>query len=423
LQITIESLAFGGAGIAREDGKVFFVRDGLPKDVLEIKIIKDKGSYAEAVISKIIEPSPDRIEPYCPVFTLCGGCQLQNLSYPAQLREKEHILRETLGRLGGLHDVSIELIVPSPKEFGFRNKVTLSAWFYKGKWHIGYSQKGTNRKVPIESCPISTEIVDKVINRISRVLASLGDPHFPLDKIHISSNGKTAQITLVPVHSRKGDTLKTLHGHLKRHEETENVSIGGIGETGFEFNILDNKFLTTPSAFTQVNSAINELMIKTVLEWAELTNNMSVLDLYSGIGNFSIPLALQAKEVLGVEISKNSVKLAKHNAGINSVKNIVFQNASSEDAVTILNDEHESFDLVVLDPPREGAKEVIDGLVELSPEKMIYVSCDPATLARDLKKLSKSGYKVVKVRPFDMFPQTFHIESVTLLAKSQDRGL
>jgi 23S rRNA (uracil1939-C5)-methyltransferase len=150
---------------------------------------------------------------------------------------------------------------------------------------------------------------------------------------------------------------------------------------------------------------------------------MSVLDLYSGIGNFSIPLALQAKEVLGVEISKNSVKLAKHNAGINSVKNVVFQNASSEDAVTILNDEHESFDLVVLDPPREGAKEVIDGLVELSPEKMIYISCDPATLARDLKKLSESGYKVVKVRPFDMFPQTFHIESVTLLAKSQDRGL
>jgi 23S rRNA (uracil1939-C5)-methyltransferase len=225
------------------------------------------------------------------------------------------------------------------------------------------------------------------------------------------------------VHSRKGDTLKTLHRHLKRHEETENVSIGGIGETGFEFNILDNKFLTTPSAFTQVNSAINELMIKTVLEWAELTKNMSVLDLYSGIGNFSIPLALQAKEVLGVEISKNSVKLAKHNAGINSVKNVVFQNASSEDAVTILNDEHESFDLVVLDPPREGAKEVIDGLVELSPEKMIYISCDPATLARDLKKLSESGYKVVKVRPFDMFPQTFHIESVTLLAKSQDRGL
>jgi len=220
------------------------------------------------------------------------------------------------------------------------------------------------------------------------------------------------------VHNRKGDTLKTLHRHLKRHEETENVSIAGIGEIGFEFSILGNRFMTTPSAFTQVNSDINELMIKTVIDWAELNENTTVLDLYSGIGNFSIPMAHQAKEVLGVEISKNSVKLAKHNAELNSIKNMVFQNATSEDAVQILNDEQEKFDLVVLDPPREGAKEILDGLVKLSPEKIIYVSCDPATLARDLKKLSGLGYKVARVRPFDMFPQTFHIETVTLLVKS-----
>ncbi len=418
MQIEIESLAFGGSGIAKEDGKVFFVRGGLPKDVLEIKIIKDKGKYAEAIISKIIEPSPDRIEPSCPVFNLCGGCQLQNLSYPAQLREKEHILKETLGRLGGLHDTPIEPIVSSPNEFGFRNKVTLSAWFYKGQWHLGYNQKGSTRKVPIDSCPISTDIVNKTIKRISQVLVSLGDPHFPLDKIHISSNGIKSQITLVPVHSRKGDTLKTLHRHLTRHAETENVSIGGIGETGFEFSILDNKFMTTPSAFTQVNSKVNELMIKTVLEWAELTENTSVLDLYSGIGNFSIPLARKSKDVLGVEISQNSVKLANKNIELNSIKTIVFQNASSEDAISILNDQEEKFDLVVLDPPREGAKEIIDGLVKLSPEKIIYVSCDPATLARDLKKLTELGYKINKIRPFDMFPQTYHIESITLLAKS-----
>lgn len=418
MQIEIESLAFGGSGLGKDDGKVFFVRGGLPKDVLEIKIIKDKGRYAEAVISKIIEPSPDRIEPLCPVFNLCGGCQLQNLNYPTQLREKEHILKETLGRLGGLHDIVLEPITASPEEFGFRNKVTLSAWFYKGHWHLGYNQKGSTRKVPIESCPISTDIVDKTIKRISRVLVSLEDPHFPLDKIHISSNGVVSQITLVPVHNRKGDTLKTLHRHLKRHPETENVSIAGIGENGFEFSILENKFMTTPSAFTQVNSRVNELMIKTVLEWAELTENTTVLDLYSGIGNFSIPLARKSKEVLGIEISKNSVKLANKNLQLNSIHNTVFQNASSEDAINILNDQEEEFDLVVLDPPREGAKEIIDGMAKLNPEKIIYVSCDPATLARDLKKLSELGYKVEKIRPFDMFPQTFHLESVTLLAKS-----
>lgn len=418
MQIEIESLAFGGLGLAKEDGKVFFVRGGLPKDVLEIKIIKDKGKYAEAVISKIIEPSPDRIEPSCPVFNLCGGCQLQNLNYHAQLREKEYILKETLWRLGGLHDALIEPIISSPNKFRYRNKVTLSTWFYKGHWHLGYNQKGSTRKVPIDSCPISTNIVDKTIKRIYQVLVSLGDPHFPLDKIHVSSNGVKSQITLVPLHNRKGDTLKTLHRHLKRHTETENVSIAGIGETGFEFSILDNQFMTTPSAFTQVNSSVNELMIQTVLEWAELTESTTVLDLYSGIGNFSIPLAKASKEVLGVEISRNSVKLANKNLELNSIKNIVFQNASSEDAITILNDQEETFDLVVLDPPREGSKEIIDGLVKLAPEKIIYISCDPATLARDLKKLGELGYKIIKIRPFDMFPQTFHIESVTLLAKS-----
>lgn len=413
----IERIAFGGAGIAKKDGKVFFVRGGLPKDVLEINIIKDKGNYAEAVIAKIIKPSPDRIEPNCPVFNLCGGCQLQNLNYPAQLREKEYILKETLGRLGGLYDVAIEPIVPSPKEFGFRNKVTLSTWFYKGKWHVGYNQKGSNRKVAIDSCPISTDIVDKTIKRISEVLSSLGDPYYPLEKIHISSNGFKSQITLVPRHSRRGDLLKTLLKHLRRHQETENVSINGSGETGFEFSILGNKFLTTPSAFTQVNSEINELMIKTVLDWAELTQEQTVLDLYSGIGNFSIPLALGASEVLAVEISNNSVKLARKSAQVNSVNNLVFQNAASEHAVEVLNKDEEKFDLIVLDPPREGAKEIIDGLVGLSPAKIIYISCDPATLSRDLKRLDELGYKVVKVRPFDMFPQTFHIESITMLCK------
>jgi 23S rRNA (uracil1939-C5)-methyltransferase len=413
----IERIAFGGAGIAKKDGKVFFVRGGLPKDVLEINIIKDKGNYAEAVIAKIIKPSPDRIEPNCPVFNLCGGCQLQNLNYPAQLREKEYILKETLGRLGGLYDVAIEPIVPSPKEFGFRNKVTLSTWFYKGKWHVGYNQKGSNRKVAIDSCPISTDIVDKTIKRISEVLSSLGDPYYPLEKIHISSNGFKSQITLVPRHSRRGDLLKTLLKHLRRHQETENVSINGSGETGFEFSILGNKFLTTPSAFTQVNSEINELMIKTVLDWAELTQEQTVLDLYSGIGNFSIPLALGASEVLAVEISNNSVKLARKSAQVNSVNNLVFQNAASEHAVEVLNKDEEKFDLIVLDPPREGAKEIIDGLVGLSPAKIIYISCDPATLSRDLKRLDELGYKVVKVRPFDMFPQTFHIESIALLCK------
>ncbi|MEM7008091.1 MAG: 23S rRNA (uracil(1939)-C(5))-methyltransferase RlmD [Thermodesulfobacteriota bacterium] len=418
MQIEIQGIAFGGAGLAKKDGKVFFVRGGLPNDVVEINVIKDKGSYAEAVISEIITPSPDRIEPKCEVFDLCGGCQLQNLSYKAQLEEKENILKETLARIGGFHDLEIDRIAASPKEFGFRNKVTLSAFYYKGRWHVGYNQKGSNRKVAIDSCPISDEIINATITRMDEVLSSISDPYYPLDKVHISSNGERSQLTLVPKSSRKGSNLKTLLRHLKRHPETENCSITGAGEVGFEIEILGYRFQTTPSAFTQVNSGVNEKMINTVLDYADLKGDETVLDLYSGIGNFSIPLAEQTKEVLGVEISNNSVKLAKKNSALNSIDNIVFQNADCADALDILHEQEEQFDLIVLDPPREGAKDIIDGLVNIGSEKVIYISCDPATLARDLKKLNAMGYKIQKVRPFDMFPQTFHIESVTLLKRA-----
>ncbi|NIS74694.1 MAG: TRAM domain-containing protein, partial [Deltaproteobacteria bacterium] len=174
MRVEIERLAFGGKGIARQDGKVLFVKGGLPRDILDVKIIKDKGSYAEAVIHEIITPSPDRVEPPCPVFGLCGGCQLQNLSYPAELGEKQNILRETIQRIGGIQNAEVEEIFPSSKEYGYRTRVLLSAWFYAGQWHIGYSQERSNRKVKIETCPISDRIINDAIARLSQVLSSVG---------------------------------------------------------------------------------------------------------------------------------------------------------------------------------------------------------------------------------------------------------
>lgn len=418
MQVTIESMAFGGAGIAKNEGKVFFVKGGLPGDTVEINIVKDKGSYAEAIISEVITPSPNRVNPACAVFDKCGGCQLQRLEYSSQVQEKENIVSDTLSRIGGYHKTEIEPIVPSGSPYSYRNRVVLSTWFYAGRWHLGYNQEKSNRKVAVKSCPIANEPINKAIFRLSEVLSSLSDPHYPLDKIYIASNADHAFITLVPRDIRKGDSLKTLLKHLQRYEETELVSVIGKHEITFGNIILNNTYFLSPSVFVQANPGINEAMIETVLEWVELSGTEMVLDLYSGIGNFSIPLARVSEKVVGVEINNNAIRLAKSAAEENGITNITFRNSRSHLIIDEMTANGDTFDLIVLDPPREGAKELIAGIAELHPAKIIYISCDPATLARDLKKFGELGYKLIKVRPFDMFPQTYHIETICLLVKS-----
>ncbi|MCL4244165.1 MAG: RsmD family RNA methyltransferase, partial [Candidatus Dadabacteria bacterium] len=205
--------------------------------------------------------------------------------------------------------------------------------------------------------------------------------------------------------------------HLGRFPETENVSIRGKSEAEFEFGLAGMKFLANPSVFTQSNPGVNEAIVRTVLEWAAPAEGLKVLDLYSGIGNFSVPLAKTASNVVSVEINRFSSVLARKNAGINGMTNISFITATSGEAVSDLLERGETFDIVVLDPPREGAKEILEGVASLSGGKIIYVSCDPVTLSRDLKRLKELGWSPRRVKPFDMFPQTYHVESVTLLSR------
>jgi len=417
MQVRIESLAAGGAGIAKKDGKVYFVTGGLPGDVLDIKVVKDRGSFAEAVINEIIEPSEQRVEALCPVFNQCGGCQLQNLKYEAQLSQKENILRETLRRIGGFNSINIEPIKASPEYYGYRNRVTLSAFFYSGMWHIGYNQKRSNRKVKIQGCPVSDGLIEAAVGRLSEVLSSISDPTYSLDKVHISSNGLKPYITLATKRGRRADSLNVLIKHLKRYEETERVSVLGQNEIEFIYESAGFKFLSRPSVFAQANYSVNLAMVETVVEWAGSGGSDRVLDLYCGTGNFSLPLSRNALSVDAVEINRSAVNLAKRSAQLNKIDNIRFHVSPSSHYIQELDKNNNNFDTVVLDPPREGAKDSLEGIVKISPGKIIYISCDPATLARDLKSLAGLGYELGAVRPFDMFPETSHIESVSTLTK------
>ena len=417
MQVEIESIAFGGSGVAREEGKVIFVKGGVPKDVLDVRIIKDKGSYAEAIIESVITPSPERAEPVCEVFGTCGGCQLQNLGYEAQTREKEHMLKDALKRTGGFTDLPIDPIFPSGSEYSYRTRVRLAAWYYAGKWHVGYNIGGTRRKVGITSCPISDGPINRAIGRLSSVLAAFDEPRFPLEFVQISSDGKDAHISLVARSGKQPGALNALAKHLARFPETEKVSIRGKSEAEFEFELSGMKFLANPSVFTQSNPGVNEAIVCTALEWAGPLEGLSVLDLYSGIGNFSAPLAKAASKVVSVEINRFSSALARKNAGINGLTNISFLTAHTDEAVNELLEKGETFDVVVLDPPREGAKEILEGIASLATGKIIYVSCDPATLSRDLKRLNELGWGPRRVKPFDMFPQTYHVETAALLSR------
>lgn len=415
MQIQIEKLIFGGAGIGRAGGKVIFVRGGIPGEILKVKITKEKGRYAEAGIEEILRPSSERTPPLCPVFGWCGGCQWQHITYSSQLKYKEKILKETLERIGGLKDVEIEPIVPSPKEYGYRDRVTLSTWVQKGKNHIGYFEEKSRRRIAIEGCPISSKPIDRAIFRLAISLKSA--PRYPLKKIHISSEESTAYIDFVPFWERNSKRLNPILNSLEKSVE-ERILILKNGEE-FEFNLLGLRFYSVPPVFIQGNKEINELLVQTIDKWANLKGHERVLDLYCGIGNFSLYIAKNAKEVVGVDVSARAVSLANKSAAANSITNVVFNASPSELFVEEAVRQGNKFDLIILDPPRKGAKEVLKGISRLSSKKIIYVSCDPPTLARDLKTLTELGYKALRIRPFDMFPQTYHIESLSLVSKIQ----
>jgi 23S rRNA (uracil1939-C5)-methyltransferase len=418
MQVEIQKLTFGGQGIGRANGKVVFVNGGLPGETLRIKITKDKGKYAEASIEEVLRASPERTQAPCPVFGICGGCQWQHIKYSFQISAKEQILRETLERIGGLKETDIESIVPSPREYGYRNRVTLSAWFEKGGNHIGYHEEGSRRRVQIQGCPIASKIIDEAIFRLAKLLSSLDTPLYSLKKVHIASDESSAYVSLVPLGDGNPKELKSLRDAIKKSLGLGFVSFAGSGEEEFEFTQSGLKFYSTPSVFIQSNRKINERLIETLIEWAELKGHERVLDLYCGVGNFSLHLAKRAKELVGVDVSAKAVKLAKKSAEANEISNVLFDSSPAELFVEESLKCGDKFDLVILDPPREGAKEILKGLVELSPNKIIYVSCDPPTLARDLKTLTQMGYRVLKIRPFDMFPETYHIESIALIWKA-----
>ena len=476
LEFQIEKYAFEGKGISRvkkedsdekKSGYVVFVNGSYPGDKVEARITKTKKSYAEAVTERILTPSPFRIEARCRYFGVCGGCKQQDLNYSVQLSYKQDQVQEIFERMGGLTDFDMDDIIPSEKEFYYRNKMEYSfadkRWLTKKEiesgevldkdFALGLHVPGVYDKVlDIEECFLQSPLSNDILN-FTRKFFKERNISIYSTKTH---TGYLRNLVIKQSHrkSAQADDKKGLMVNLVTAEENDelmkayseqlvqkfpdittiinninlkkaSVATGDYEKVyygdGFIYDYIGKyKFRISANSFFQTNTLQAENLYDTALEFAELQGDEIVYDLYSGAGTIAIYLSEKVKEVYAFESVESAVKDAEENAVINDIKNVEFITADLYKSFLPLINEKKlpKPDVVIADPPRSGMhKNTVADIVDLNPGKIVYVSCNPTTQVRDIKMLIEAGYKLLKIRPVDMFPHTYHIENVAVLTK------
>ncbi|WP_298036914.1 23S rRNA (uracil(1939)-C(5))-methyltransferase RlmD [uncultured Desulfuromonas sp.] len=423
--LLIETLAYGGAGIGRHQGKAIFVPYTAPGDRVRCRVVREKKRYVVGELVRLEVPSDRRRTPPCPVYGVCGGCQWQHMPYAEQARWKERIFSEALRRGCGTEGPFLPL-AKTDGEWGYRSRVQFKCGQSAGAFVMGFYRRGSHSVVNIEHCPIAAAPINKALglfrnwlpgaprpDSISQVEMAVDDENGVRATVHcLEAAAEDLGAYLAPLAEEAGLSLFLQSGRkdsLMRVRGDDNLWIRPLAGS-------DLRLGYGPGGFAQVNLEQNRELVRSVRKAAGLTGRERVLDLFCGMGNFSVPLALDAEEVVGVEGYPPSIARARKNAAANGVSNANFLVMEAEGAVSALSRDR-AFDLVVLDPPRTGAFGVTGELLSARPKNILYVSCDPPTLARDLAPLLRGGYELRWSRPFDLFPQTYHVESVTLLTR------
>ncbi|MBI5815571.1 MAG: class I SAM-dependent RNA methyltransferase [Nitrospinae bacterium] len=423
IELTIDSLAFGGAGVGRRDGKAVFVHRAYPGDVTQVRVEKEKKRYAEAALVKIISPSPSRQPPPCPLAPDCGGCVWMGLEYQEQLKWKQTILKEQLRRIGGL-DVAVGQTTPSPLQLGYRARIRLKTAVDGGHVAVGYQRHHSNDIVDVAGCPVANPLVNAILKQAAAFLKTSPDQAASVSGMDIEtdSKGVRGRITLRMDKPPKSGFMESFLAACPSAAGLAAVHHGEIsrlGETNLSMETAGGMELTSgPTVFSQVNPLQNVRIVEKVLELAAAGEGGNALDLYCGMGNISLPMAASGAAVTGVESSREAVICAASNAERLSIRTAGFVEGDSTPAANRMADEDLKFSVVVINPPRAGAREALGAVARLSRGRIVYVSCDPATLARDAAELSKAGFAMVSASPFDMFPHTSHLETVALFERS-----
>lgn len=423
LELDIDTLTFGGRGLGRHEGKAVFVPGTAPGDRVRCTTVHDRRQFIEAELVEVLEPSPVRRLPPCPVAGSCGGCQWQHLPYDEQLRWKERLFHEHLLRAGVAGGEALRPIAAAAQEFNYRNRLQFKCRQTQSGLVAGFYRHASHYVVDTPACLLAMPGMQAAFDFLRRTLPAAPCPEtVPQFDISCSDDGGVAVLfhVLPAGHDAMRRWLSDLAaggGFAAALQVGRKASIVALhGDAGLA-TVVDNPPLTLQigaGGFAQVNPAQNRAMVAAVAAAAQLSGNERVLDLYCGVGNFTLPLARRAAAAVGVEEYAPAIADAVGNARRHGIGNATFYSEPAEGAAL----RHGPFDLVLLDPPRTGAYPVMRDLLVLKPGRILYVSCDPATLARDLQPLVHNGYRVVSTHPFDFFPQTWHVESLTVLERS-----
>ena len=449
LILKIEDMGVDGAGIGKADGMTFFVKDAVIGEVVRAKVMKLKKTYGYARLMELLEASPDRVEPKCPYYRQCGGCQIQALSYEKQLEFKERKVRNNLERIGGFSEIPMEPIVGMEESYHYRNKAQFPVGTDKdGHIVTGFYAGRTHTIIPNRDCalglPVNREILDIVIDFMEKYHVSAYDEKTGKGLVrHVLIRcGFTSQEKMVCLvingkslpHSEKlVEALREIDGmtsiSINCNTGRTNVILGRKtivlwGQEYITDQIGEISYEISPVSFYQVNPVQTEKLYGLALEYADLHGEETVWDLYCGIGTISLFLAQKAKQVYGVEIIPQAIENAKRNAGKNGIENAEFFVGKSEEVLPEFYEKEAAAgrkahaDVIVVDPPRKGCDEkLLETIVKMAPDRVVYVSCDSATLARDLKILCEQGYELKRARAVDQFCHTVHTEAVCLLER------
>ena len=444
LTVTIEDMGHDGEGIGKADGYTLFVKDAVIGDVIEAKIMKAKKNYAYARLMRILEPSPHRVEPVCPMARPCGGCQLQMMDYQEQLRFKQKKIEDNLRRIGGFEQIPMEPILGMEQPFRYRNKAQFPVGTDKeGNLVTGFYAGRTHDIINNRNCYLGVEENRQVLDVVLGWMEEYGVPAYDektgtglVRHILIRYGFKTGEMMVclvingerVPKQEALVERLREISGMTSittsTNQERTNVIMGSKirtlwGTPYISDYIGEVKYQISPLSFYQANPVQTEKLYGTALEYAGLDGNETVWDLYCGIGTISLFLAQKAKKVYGVEIVPAAIEDARRNAELNGITNAEFFVGKAEEVLPEMYAKGEArADVIVVDPPRKGCDAaLLETVVKMQPERIVYVSCDSATLARDLKWLCAEGYELKRVRGVDMFPMTGHVETVVLLSK------
>ncbi|MEE9552710.1 MAG: 23S rRNA (uracil(1939)-C(5))-methyltransferase RlmD [candidate division Zixibacteria bacterium] len=442
IRLTVDSLAFGGKGVSKVNGFVVFVEHGYPGDEIDARIYKARGNFAESRVETLIKPSPHRIAPACKHFGPCGGCKWQNLDYSIQKKYKADQLKDALVHLGGIPEPPIEPIISAHKIYYYRNKMEFS--FHAGldgEILLGLHFAGRFKDVfQLQACHLQSELSNEIVEFVRDRAIELGLPpyhivtHEGFLRFLVIREGKFTDQALVNIVTGDGDyDLKGLGEEIgKKFEKVvsvshtvnsakANIAKGDkekilYGADHISEKLGNKEFKISASSFFQTNSYQVQRLYDLAVELAEPEKTDRMIDLYTGTGTIAIYFSDLVSEVIGVETVTDSVMDAKINARINSASNAEFLAGDVEEYMKKAVENDEKCDLLILDPPRAGCHpKTLKHLAAMKPRKIVYISCNPATLARDLKSLLENGYELNRAVPIDLFPHTFHMEAVCRL--------